>query len=199
MSLYCLTIEQGTPLYSQVKAGQVPLPDPDIAADQYELASEMLSEANFEQYEISNWSLPGYECAHNLTYWRNKEYLGFGAGAHGHAAKYRYEVVRQPRDYIRKIRENTESRYPWSPAVFHWQRSSNRDAMIDTIITQLRLVEEGLDLENFAHVFGLQLWDAFPGRAEPLIENGLLSVRDQRLLLTKRGRFLSNHIFRQFI
>ena len=95
LSLYALTLEEGTTLLEWVRAGQFPEPDPDKAADMYDLATEMLEAAGYQQYEISNWAKndgkaqtevenPSYACQHNLQYWRNLPYLGVGAGAHGY-------------------------------------------------------------------------------------------------------------------
>ena len=83
LSLYCLTIEPGTPMQRWLTNGRIQPPDPDLAADQYELACELLAEHGYDHYEISNWAKPSQECEHNLTYWRNGDYLGLGAGAHG--------------------------------------------------------------------------------------------------------------------
>lgn len=199
LSLYCLTIEKGTPLYRQLHGGVLDNPDPDVAADEYELAGEMAAAAGYSQYEISNWSLPGYQCQHNLTYWRNGHYLGFGAGAHGHAAGWRYEVVKQPRVYIRRMTGHSSSRYPWSPAVADYHPLSPHEAMIDTIITQLRLTREGLDLNAFASTFGVSFARAFPGVTEELIDLGLLVQDGQRLILSQNGRLLSNQVFRRFV
>ena len=82
-SLYALTLEHGTPLGSWAARGLIPEPDPDRAADMYELATEMLAQAGYAQYEISNWARENHECRHNVQYWRNQPYLGLGAGAHG--------------------------------------------------------------------------------------------------------------------
>jgi oxygen-independent coproporphyrinogen-3 oxidase len=199
LSLYCLTIEPGTPLYRQSIAGQFADPDPDLAADQYELAGEMLNQAGFDHYEISNWALPGKQCQHNLVYWRNQEYLGFGAGAHGHAAGYRYWSVKQPRVYIRRIISGDGGSYPWSPALANKQQLTERQSMSDTVITQLRLLNEGLDLSAFAGRFGQTLYEAYPGVVERLTKWGLLEQRDQQLLLTEHGRFLSNQVFYPFV
>lgn len=95
LSLYALTLEAGTPLLKQVEAGGLPEPDPDLAADMYDLATELLGSAGYLQYEISNWAKhtgnglsevgnPAYACRHNLQYWRNGPYLGVGAGAHSY-------------------------------------------------------------------------------------------------------------------
>ena len=199
LSLYCLTIEPGTSLFRQLHGGQIADPDPDVAADQYELACEFTAGAGFKQYEISNWALPDRQCEHNLSYWRNREYLGLGAGAHGHAAGYRYDVVKQPRVYIRRMNGARQSHYPWSPAVANKHRLSAREAMSDTVITQLRLIEEGLDLDSFSEHFDQSLTRAYPGTVEKLIELGLLHQEKQRLLLTKHGRLLSNQVFRRFV
>ncbi len=91
LSLYALTIESGTPLFRWVNRGLVSEPDPDLAADMYDWATSYLEANGFEQYEISNWARPGPDgtllsCRHNLQYWKNQSYFGFGAGAHGYLA-----------------------------------------------------------------------------------------------------------------
>jgi oxygen-independent coproporphyrinogen-3 oxidase len=179
--------------------GRFAPPDPDLAADQYELAGQLLAAAGFIQYEISNWAQPGRECEHNLTYWRNGEYLGLGAGAHGHAAGTRYQVVKQPRVYIRRLSEPGDWRYPWSTAVASQRQLDRAEAMTDTVITQLRLLREGLDLAQFADKFGQSLASAFPDALPQLLEWGLLHEQNGRLLLTERGRFLSNQVFYRFM
>jgi oxygen-independent coproporphyrinogen-3 oxidase len=199
LSLYCLSIEPGTPMQRWVENGTISPPDPDLAAEQYELACEMLFDHGFVHYEISNWAKTGRECQHNLTYWRNNEYLGLGAGAHGHAAGYRYQVVKQPRVYIRRLESETSGRYPWSAAVAYKHQLSTGEVMSDTIIMQLRLLNEGLDLETFENKFGQSLNDAYPETAEQLIEWGLLDEEKGRLLLSKRGRFLSNQVLLWFV
>jgi oxygen-independent coproporphyrinogen III oxidase len=199
LSLYCLTIEPGTPMQRWLHNGRFSPPDPDLAADQYELAGQLLAAAGFIQYEISNWAQPGRECEHNLTYWRNGEYLGLGAGAHGHAAGTRYQVVKQPRVYIRRLSEPGDWRYPWSTAVASHHQLDRAEAMTDTVITQLRLLREGLDLAQFADKFGQSLASAFPDALPQLLEWGLLHEQNGRLLLTERGRFLSNQVFYRFM
>lgn len=199
LSLYCLTIEPGTPMHRWLATGRIVEPDPDIAADQYELASQILTDQRFNHYEISNWARPGFECQHNLTYWRNDEYLGMGAGAHGHAQGYRYSVVKQPRVYLRRMASGEPGSYPWSAAVADYHRLSDDEAMSDTVITQLRLLQEGLDLDAFAKRFGQSLFSAYPGVTEQLIDWGLLTQVGHRLLLSGQGRFLSNQVFYRYM
>jgi oxygen-independent coproporphyrinogen-3 oxidase len=199
LSLYCLTIEQGTPMQRWLQNGRIQKPDPDLAAEQYELACQILEQAGYNHYEISNWALPGYECRHNLAYWRDQEYLGLGAGAHGKANGYRYALVRQPRVYIRRISKDEANGYPLSAAVAQAHNLDIHESMSDRVITQLRLLEEGLDLEYFESQFGLTIDDAFTGVVGQLEAWDLLHRDGGKLLLTERGWFISNQVFYRFV
>ncbi len=216
ISLYCLTIEPGTPMQRWLHNGTIHAPDPDTAADQYEVACRELAAAGFDHYEISNWARPGRECRHNVVYWRNEPYLGLGAGAHGMAGGYRYQVVRQPRAYIRRmtdyeLRMTNETGslttdhwplttpFPLSPAVAAHHRVDAAEAMSDTAITQLRLLDEGLDLAAFETRFGRAFDDVYRDEVRQLMGWDLLRRDDGRLLLTEKGRFLSNQVFYRFV
>jgi len=199
LSLYALTIELGTPLQGWLKRGQIQAPNPDLAADQYELACRMLERVGYDHYEISNWALPNQACQHNMSYWHNEAYLGLGAGAHGHGAGYRYWIVKQPRVYIRRMHNRATDRYPWSPAVAGKQQLTRDQAVADTMITQLRLLNEGMDLVAFENNFGMRPHEIYPGIIEQLMDWGLLREETQRLLLSKKGQLLSNQVFYRFM
>ena len=107
LSLYSLTLEEGTPLRRWVQQGRLPEPDSDLAADMYDHARAALAGAGYLHYEISNWSRSGCQSEHNLAYWRNLQWLGVGPGAHsslrvGEAGSAcRFWTVRSPREYAR--------------------------------------------------------------------------------------------------
>jgi oxygen-independent coproporphyrinogen-3 oxidase len=118
ISLYSLTIEDGTPFGEWAAAGRLSQPSPDLAADLYEMADELLGSAGYVQYEISNWAKsgqctnqpttnPDFACRHNLTYWRNESYLGFGPGAHSSESDRRWAGVRPVPEYIEQINSQT--------------------------------------------------------------------------------------------
>ncbi len=199
LSLYCLTIEPGTPMQRWLLNGRIQPPDPDLAADQYELACTILAEHGYDHYEISNWAKPGLACVHNLTYWRDGEYLGLGAGAHGHAAGVRYQVVKQPRVYLRRLQEGVAPGYPLSTAAAASHPVSRAEAISDTMMTQLRLLNEGLDLDAFQARFGQSVAEIYNGTLDQLVEWGLVAVQDGRLRLTQKGWFLSNQVFYRFM
>ena len=99
ISAYGLTVEPGTPL----AADPARYPDDDMQAEEYELADELLTAAGLVNYEVSNWARPGHECRHNLLYWRQHDYLGFGCAAHSHVAGRRWWNVRTPERYVAAV------------------------------------------------------------------------------------------------
>jgi putative oxygen-independent coproporphyrinogen III oxidase len=103
VSAYALTIEPATALGRAVARGDVPAPDPDVQADMFLLACSMLGDAGYGHYEISNWAKPGYECQHNVGYWRRQPYLGLGAGAHSYRDDRRWWNVRPPEEYLATV------------------------------------------------------------------------------------------------
>jgi len=199
-SLYNLDFKGGTVLTNWVKTGVAPVPDDDLSADMYELATEVLGNAGFQQYEISNWAKPGHQSRHNLQYWYNDPYLGLGPGAHGYAAGIRYTVVRSPVRYIEKLKGSVLPRqFPRSPATAKAVRVDPRTEMAETIMMGLRLTEQGIERKRFRARFGVDLVAAHPDEVEKHVTYGLLEVDAERVRLTKAGRFLSNAVIRDFV
>jgi oxygen-independent coproporphyrinogen-3 oxidase len=192
LSLYILTVEENTPLGHDVVRGLVREADPDFVAELYGLTERRMADAGYRQYEISNWSLPGRQCRHNLNYWRNGEWLALGPGAHSHFDGNRFAVVRSPQRYIRAMAEEA-GKFPFA---VHEQveEQSLEDEMADTAWLGLRL-NEGLDLEQFELRFCLAFGDAFPELIARFAPQGLLQEVNGRLTLTNRGRLLSNEVF----
>ncbi|MGJ3240425.1 MAG: radical SAM family heme chaperone HemW [Anaerolineae bacterium] len=200
VSAYNLILEGNTTLKDDVDAGLLPQPDDDLAADMYDLMTEMLASAGFQQYEISNWSQPGYESRHNIQYWHNAPYLGLGPGAHGFADDVRYIVTRSPQKYIDAMRATTqELDFPRTPAVSKAVSVSRADDMQETIMMGMRLTQSGLDRQRFKARFGVDIVAHRSQAIEKHVEYGLLQVTDDRVRLTSAGRFLSNAVIRDLI
>jgi oxygen-independent coproporphyrinogen-3 oxidase len=201
VSLYSLSIEDATPLQRQVARGRLEEPDPDLAADMYEWASDRLAATGFEQYEISNWSKPGWASRHNLHVWRNLPYVGLGAGAHGYAAHTRYANVLHPLTYIARLdAQDMPLSFPLSAAAEDVEHIGLRSAMSETMIMGLRLTQEGISLEAFRERFGCELWEVFGQALDEVIATGLLErIAGERVRLTPRGRLLGNRVFMEFV
>jgi oxygen-independent coproporphyrinogen-3 oxidase len=168
----------------------------------YEWAGEVLEAAGFEQYEISNWAKPGRQCRHNLTYWRNQPYLGFGAGAHGSSGGLRVANMLRIRTYIEHLHPDhllTNYPFPRSPATANQTKITMRVKMQETMLTGLRLTCEGVSAEDFADRFGLQMRDVFGSEIAELIGLSLLEWVGPVLRLTKQGRLLGNRVFMCFV
>jgi oxygen-independent coproporphyrinogen-3 oxidase len=103
VSTYSLTVEPGTELWKQVRSGG-PAPDSDIQADRWEQAAELLGDAGYVRYEVSNHARPGHACRYNLSVWGQGEYLAFGMGAHGYRDGVRSRRVRRLDTYIERMR-----------------------------------------------------------------------------------------------
>lgn len=198
ISCYALTIEPGTALYYQVQKGQLPEPDPDVVADQYEWTRERLAAGGYEQYEISNWARPGLACRHNLVYWRAQPYLGIGAGAHSFFAGQRLANVDSPARYVELVNASHEERERHGRgALQQIAGGETPDAATlraDAFILGLRLLE-GVDAAEFASRFGVSLREAFGPAIERHTSIGLLEWQGERLRLSDRGLLLANEVF----
>jgi oxygen-independent coproporphyrinogen-3 oxidase len=212
LSLYSLTIEHGTPMQHKVDNGILPEPDPDIAADMYEAASERLTKEGYIQYEISNWALANdlgeqYSCKHNLQYWRNLPYIGVGAGAHGYINHYRTVDIATPGAYIRRMGNKSSmpgghNRFPSTPATINMNSIDTDTEVGETMMMGLRLVLEGVSDQEFHQRFGVNLQDQFGVQIDRLISLGLLvwtGEQRKRLRLTNKGHLLGNQVFKEFI
>ena len=213
LSLYALTVEEATPFHGWVESGRLPMPDPDLAADMYEMAEARMADAGLEQYEISNWARPGRECRHNLAYWQNVPFLGFGPGAHSHMFGARFSVMRQPRGYIERMGElvkQPDIALPALPPVdgpIDDEDALRRIAPIDsvdpytesmrraeTLVLGLRL-NRGVKDADYAGRFGATPDELFSAAIEDSVADGLLERDGGVLRLTPRGRLLSNEVF----
>jgi putative oxygen-independent coproporphyrinogen III oxidase len=166
VSAYGLTVEPGTPLADDPAR----YPDDDRQASEYELADELLAAAGLVNYEISNWARPGHECRHNLLYWTQGDYLGFGCAAHSHRAGRRWWNVHTPERYIAVVGAGQLA-----------------EAAGETLDPATRRIE-GLQLS-------LRTRAGVPAAALDVDElDGLVQRQGERVVLTRAGRLLANEI-----
>jgi oxygen-independent coproporphyrinogen-3 oxidase len=204
ISMYALTIEEGTLFHRWTERGMLAMPDDDLAAEMYEWAGERLENAGYFQYEISNWARKDsagrlLACRHNLQYWRSLPYLGFGAGAHGFAKGIRTANVRPIPAYIKLCSQEKASSFPIGPALAESRPVDPMTEMQETMMVGLRLVDEGVAFETFERHFGTPLEAVFGKQIAKLCAQGLLEKVDGRLRLTRHGRLLGNRVFVEFV
>jgi oxygen-independent coproporphyrinogen-3 oxidase len=193
ISAYSLQVEERTAMLRWVQNGRVSEPDDDTVASMYELAQELLAQAGYEHYEISNWARTTYHASrHNLVYWHNEPYFGFGCGAHSSVEGKRYSNVLHPREYIERIKQQ-------GAAFVEVEEIDRALEMGETLMLGLRLIEDGVERARFQDRFGVELDQIYGATIEQLVEQGLLESDAERIRLTARGRLLGNRVFAEFL
>lgn len=191
LSLYALIVEEGTPLHRWVAEGRVRPADEDVTAEMYLLAQRRLAKAGYIQYEISNWARPGKFCQHNLTYWRNRPYLGVGAGAHSSFAGRRFSAALRVQEYIGRIERAGQ-------AVVESEEIGTDLEMTETAMLALRL-NAGLSEALFERRYGQRFAEVFGERLAEVEAAGLLERSDGMVYLSERGRLLGNEVFMRLL
>lgn len=193
ISAYSLQVEERTAMLRWVQTGRVSEPDDDDVATMYELTQALLNRARFDHYEISNWArTTHYASRHNLVYWRNEPYFGFGCGAHSSFEGKRYSNVLHPRDYIERIQQT-------GAAVVEEEQIDRALEMGETMMLGLRLIKEGVQRARFADRFGVELDEVYGAIIQRLTEQDLIESDSHCVRLTPRGRLLGNRVFGEFL
>ncbi len=191
VSLYALTPEEGTPLWRSLQRRELALPPSDRAAEMYEWARDALAERGYVHYEISNWARPGWESRHNIAYWVQTPYLGFGVSAHGYFAGERRGNVRGLAGYLQRIASHEDP----AASVETIDRARARS---DGMIFGLRMIE-GIDRAYYRRRFAADPVELWPAEIERLQAQGLLSVTTERIALTREAHLLGNYVWEHFL
>lgn len=191
LSCYSLKVEEGTLFHHLFERDQLPLPSEDEEFEMYQCIRKMLQKNGYQQYEISNFSKPGYESIHNKTYWRNEEYYGFGAGAHGYVNRLRHMNIKGVREYIDYIKKG---RRP----ILDTHDVKIEEDMENFMILGLRLIK-GISKEDFEKRYHKKIEEVFGNVLESLKDKGLIEQKDGRIKLTQKGLLFGNDVFASFI
>jgi oxygen-independent coproporphyrinogen-3 oxidase len=191
VSPYALSVEPGTPLSCSISAGDLPLPDDDLAADMYETAQEALTRAGYEHYEISNFARPGSHCRHNRIYWAADEYLGLGASSHSFRRGIRWNNTSDLGVYTEWIERG-------GLPVVRAEALSTRARIGEMLMLGLRRAE-GISEEEIRRRCGGGPREVFSDEIERLCSEGLLLAQDGRLRLPRERWLISNEVLSQFV
>ncbi len=191
LSLYLLEIHQSTPLAEQVLSGRQPQPDEELAAEMYEMMLDKLAAAGYQQYEISNFSRPGFESRHNTKYWTLDPVFGFGVSAHSFDGTQRYVNERDTAKYVDMI-ETSDS------AIVEKNELSKKQLSSEFAFLSLRL-SKGLDLGEYTSRFQVDLKSELASDLLQLQRDGLIFNDGKVLTLTRKGMIYSNEVFVSFV
>lgn len=191
VSVYNLEIHENTKLDFLLKENFLSLPDEEEEYKMRELLEKELDSIDFEKYEISNYSLKGYTSKHNLMYWKQEKYLGFGASSSSFFYGSRYKNVDDVNEYIDSIINDKN-------VVCEKEELDKLSLMKEYIILNLRLVN-GINLEEFKRKFNKDIFDLFKEEFDYFINNGLIICKDNKLCLSKRGKEVANVVWEKFV
>ena len=191
ISSYSLIVEPKTVFYNLLQKDKLYLPTQDTEAEMYERLMDTMEHHGLRQYEISNFAKPGFESRHNLVYWNNEEYYGFGAGAHGYVNGERVSNHGPLKKYMEPLKQGELPRLSVHPVPLN-------ERMEEEMFLGLRKTK-GVSLERFRERYNLDAGVVFKGQIEELLERGLLENKDGFLRLTRRGKLLGNEVFQSFI
>ena len=184
ISAYSLIVEEGTPFYDM----ELKLPSEEDERAMYAMTGDELLTAGYEQYEISNYGKPGFECKHNIVYWKRGDYLGFGLSAASLVGNLRISNVTSMEDYLLGQYEDTETK----------ELLSLQEEMGEAMFLGLRMTE-GVSEEAFVKRYGITITDQYPGVIEKYVRQGLLERRNGHIFLTKEGMNLANAVMCEFV
>ena len=184
LSMYSLIVEEGTPLFRRVEQGEA-IPGDEETLEMQHMAAKLLSEHGLYRYEISNYALPGYECRHNLVYWRRGEYLGLGCAAHSLMEETRFSNTVSLGEYLCGRREIDR------------QTLNGQDALEETVMLSLR-TREGMNMDEYRRLCGSDF-----RRKEKIIarltQEGLAVASCRFLSLTERGMDVLNAVIEALV
>lgn len=211
ISLYSLMIEEGTVFKQLYDAGQLDLPDEDEERKIHWEIIDRFEKAGYRQYELSNLSLPGYECLHNTGYWTGREYLGFGIGAASYLRGIRFADTRSLDEYINywipgaevKGAGNISEGFAASEDRFFGPLSEKENLTESDLIEEFMFLglrmTKGIDTGEFKRRFGKSVEDVYGNIICKHVGEGLLVSSDNRLFLSRAGQDLANYVMSDMI
>lgn len=190
-SLYLLELYPNAPLREEMARARWSQAPDDDAAEMYLQGMARLEEAGYRQYEISNVTRPGRESRHNLKYWQDGEWLGFGCGAHSTRGGVRWKNISSTAEYVAAVTARAR-------LITEERRLSEKERLEEALFTGLRLAE-GISLRAIRERYGVDVWGRFGGELESFAAEGLLVYDGALLRLTRRGMLLAHEIMTVFI
>ena len=191
ISIYGLQLEEGTVFDKLHQQGKLVLPSDELTEEMYDYITAFLPERGYYRYEISNFALPGYESRHNLSYWQDVPYLGFGSGAHSYWGDCRYQNSARIEVYMEEVFQGR--------AMCHVEEKVTEKAHIEEFCFLALRTAAGISVRRFAAVFGRDVHEIYGEPIRRLVEKGLLLEDRERLYLSQLGMKYGNQVFGEFL
>lgn len=199
ISAYGLIPEEGTPLWKRLQQGELTLPEPETEREMYDLAIRKLKKHGLEQYEISNFALPGHECCHNIGYWTQEQYIGLGLSASSMRI-----TAKNERGLFCIRRTNPEAMDQYLKMVYNGQdyfteeHVSPEDTRFETLMLSLRM-NRGIRPERFMELHGISIDSCYEETLKKMVKDGLMQYSGGAWSLTRKGMDLQNSVLVEFM
>lgn len=184
ISIYDLTIEPGTVFGRYYQPGNQPLPTDETTVKMYQLGQSILTNSGYQHYEISNYAKSGHQCQHNLIYWHNLSYYGFGMGAASYIQGKRFTRPRKTQEYFQWLENG---------AIIDCEITPLEEELLETLMLGLRLAE-GLNLQDLADKFGIAKVRKIQQHLQRYLQQGWAEIIDDKLRLTDPQGFLFSNV-----
>lgn len=191
ISIYNLTLAKNTKMYSMVMDNKLQMPSLDTQADMYVEAIDLLENNGLLQYEVANFSIPGFECKHNLKYWRLEEFIGIGAGAHGFLKNFHYHNETVIGKYCNAVHMR-------GIGVADKEEISSRTGAFEAIMLGLRTLR-GVDIADLEKRWGIDINKNYKKPIEKWTQNKMLVLNNNFLIPTKKGLLFADQIALDFL
>ena len=199
ISAYSLIVEDETPLKDMVESGKLSLPSEDEEREMYYYTKEFLERTGYNRYEISNYAKDGYECRHNIGYWKRVEYLGFGIGAASLFKGERFSNTSDINRYMHILEEDVMNADEiWKALNENTESLTQNDEMEEFMFLGLRMMD-GISTDDFKESFGKDIKSVYGEVLEKLESQGLLVTEQEKIKLSERGIDISNQVLANFL
>lgn len=185
ISAYCLTVEKNTPLKKLIAGDALTMPSDQTITTMMKVTADLLKAGGYGHYEVSNYALPGYECRHNLNYWRGGDYFGFGAGAHSHFNGRRWSNLSSVNEYMKAIEGEGN-------VVGMIEELTVEDKIFELIFLGLR-TDRGVVTAEIRDRYGVDIGDRYKNELRMLSDEGLADV-GERIVLTEKGLTIADAV-----
>lgn len=191
ISAYSLILEENTELFNMYEKHEFKLLDEDTDIEMYEYTINYLKSNGYNQYEISNYAKKGFECKHNILYWKCENYVGLGVSASGFLNETRYNNLCELDKYENIIRSGKKP--------IEWEEKlSIKDEIEESIFLGLRM-NEGIKFKDFYEKYNLNFEEEYKNEIDKLKKMELIETKDEGMRLTQKGREISNSVFVEFM
>lgn len=186
ISAYSLIIEESTLFYNLYKQGKIYQTSDEVDRNMYYNIKDKLTNRGYTHYEISNFAIDGYECKHNIVYWKRGDYIGFGLGSHSMINNIRFSNTSNFSEYIN------------GKTIAEKEILSKDDIYSEYMFLGLRMIE-GININHFADIFNVSIYDVYENKIKKLCNENLIFLENGFIKLTPKGIDLSNMVFVEFL